>query len=241
MTKEAALVVDSVDVFHGYAQAIHSLSLTVEKGVFATLLGPNGAGKSTLLRSIMGILPAKSGHISFEGKEITKRSPNQIAAGGIALVPEGRKIFQDQTVQENLLLGGYLIRRDATLLAETLDLVYTLFPILADRRQQNGGTLSGGEAQMLAVARALMVRPRMLLLDEPSLGLAPQIVMEIMEHLKRLNETQGLSILLVEQTAQLALQYSSHAFLVSNGRMIVDGKSNEMKTHPEVTRVYFGG
>ncbi len=241
MTKEAALVVDSVDVFHGYAQAIHSLSLTVEKGVFATLLGPNGAGKSTLLRSIMGILPAKSGHISFEGKEITKRSPNQIAAGGIALVPEGRKIFQDQTVQENLLLGGYLIRRDATLLAETLDLVYTLFPILADRRQQNGGTLSGGEAQMLAVARALMVRPRMLLLDEPSLGLAPQIVMEIMEHLKRLNETQGLSILLVEQTAQLALQYSSHAFLVSNGRMIVDGKSDEMKTHPEVTRVYFGG
>ena len=241
MTKEAALVVDSVDVFHGYAQAIHSLSLTVEKGVFATLLGPNGAGKSTLLRSIMGILPAKSGHISFEGKEITKRSPNQIAAGGIALVPEGRKIFQDQTVQENLLLGGYLIRRDATLLAETLDLVYTLFPILADRRQQNGGTLSGGEAQMLAVARALMVRPRMLLLDEPSLGLAPQIVMEIMEHLKRLNETQGLSILLVEQTAQLALQYSSHAVLVSNGRMIVDGKSDEMKTHPEVTRVYFGG
>jgi branched-chain amino acid transport system ATP-binding protein len=240
MTAISCIQLEEIDVSHGHVQAISGFSLSIQKGQFATVLGPNGAGKSTLLKSIIGLVPPRAGKIIFEDQEIQRSSPNQIARQGISLVPEGRRIFQGHTVEENLLLGGYLIRRNAKLLSETLDYVFELFPILADRRKQLGGTLSGGEAQMLAIARALMVRPRLLLLDEPSLGLAPQIVVEILGHLRNLNEVEGLTILLVEQTAALALEYSSYAILMSQGKIVVEGSPAEMKTHEEVTRVYFG-
>lgn len=223
MTDKSCIQLEAINVFHGHVQAISDISINIHKGQFATILGPNGAGKSTLLRSIMGLVPTRSGTIIFGNQEIQRFSPNAIARQGISLVPEGRRIFQSHTVEENLLLGGYLTRRNTKLLSETLDYVFELFPILADRRQQLGGTLSGGEAQMLAIARALMVRPRLLLLDEPSLGLAPQIVIEILDHLRNLNEVDGLTILLVEQTAALALEYSSYAILMSQGKIIVEG------------------
>lgn len=225
---------------YGRVVAVDDVSLTVPQGVFACLIGPNGAGKTTLLRAVAGLVRLRSGRLSIDGRRLDNLSANRIAREGVGLVPEGRRIFSDHTVKENLLLGGFSHRRDRDLLEATLDEVLDLFPRLAERSSQTAGTLSGGEAQMLAIGRALMLRPRILLLDEPSLGLAPLVVTEIMEHLSGLNVSSGLTVLLVEQNVRVALQYATEAHLLSRGRLVLSGNAKDIEEHPEVQRVYFG-
>ena len=221
--------------------ALDGLSLRVEEGELVALLGPNGAGKTTALRAISGLVRPGKGMVRFRGRRIDRLSAPRIARLGIALVPEGRRIFPDQTVLENLLLGGYLWRRQRSVRQDTLSSVLDLFPRLKERRRQLAGTLSGGEAQMLAVGRALMLRPKLLMLDEPTLGLAPKIVEEMFQYLDRLHREEGLTILLVEQAAARALQLASRSYLLGAGRVVATGNAEEMRAHPEMQRVYFGG
>jgi branched-chain amino acid transport system ATP-binding protein len=234
------LAVSDVCVRYGQVAALDGLSLAVAPGEIVALLGPNGVGKTTTLRAITGVATARSGRIEFDGRPIQRLSPDRIVRRGMASVPEGRRIFPDHTVAENLQLGGYIWRRDGSVLAETLEHVLDLFPRLRERAGQKAGTLSGGEAQMLAVGRALMIRPRLLVLDEPSLGLAPRIVSELFEHLARLHAEQHLSILLVEQAATRALELADRAYLLNAGRVVTSGTAAEMREDPDVQRVYFG-
>lgn len=233
------LELTELETFHGHIQALHGLSLRVDQGEIVALIGANGAGKSTALMSISGIVPPRRGDIRFEGRSIAGWPPVAIVQLGICQVPEGRHIFPDLTVAENLDMGAFL-RREKDGIAKDKVYCYDLFPILAARRSQPGGTLSGGEQQMLAIARALMARPRLLLLDEPSMGLAPLIVRQIFDLLVRVRTERGTTMLLVEQNAHLALKTADRGYVLENGRIVLEGTGETLLGNPAVQRAYLG-
>jgi branched-chain amino acid transport system ATP-binding protein len=223
---------------YGAIEALKSVHLRIDKGEIVTLIGANGAGKSTTLRSITGLVTPAAGEVLFEGRKLNGIPTHQITAMGISLVPEGRAIFANLTVLENLEMGAYL-QKDKALNAAGLDRVYALFPRLKERRKQLGGTLSGGEQQMLAIGRALMARPRMLLLDEPSLGLAPLLVHTIFGAIDAINK-EGTTILLVEQNANAALRHSHRAYVLETGTVVMEGPSAQLAADPRVKEAYLG-
>jgi len=230
------LKLKDVEARYGPVQALRGVSLTVDEGEIVAVLGGNGAGKTTTLRAISGLV-TMSGEVRFAGERITHAAPERVARAGIAHVPEGRGIFRELSVRENLRLGAYL-RRDG--FAEDYERVRGYFPWLEERRDQQAGTLSGGEQQMLALARALMSRPRLLLLDEPSLGLAPLVVRELFKIVRELNEKDGLAVLVVEQNAKLALRSSSRAYVLEVGRVALEGQSDELAENESVRKAYLG-
>jgi len=228
----------NIRTYYGNIRALKGISLEVDQNEIVCLIGANGAGKSTTLMTISGVLTPVEGDVIYQGRPITGLRPDYIVQKGICQVPEGRMIFPILTVRENLDLGAYL-RTEQEEIKEDLERVYTLFPVLRDRQKQHGGTLSGGEQQMLAIARALMGRPKLLLLDEPSLGLAPILVDVIFETIRRINE-QGVTILLVEQNAQLALQLSNRGYVLETGEIILADSSAELLKNEEVRKAYLG-
>jgi branched-chain amino acid transport system ATP-binding protein len=230
------LELEGVEARYGPVQALHGVSLTVGEGEIVAVLGGNGAGKTTTLRAISGLV-TMSGEVRFAGERIKRASPERVARIGIAHVPEGRGIFQELTVRENLRLGAYL-RRDG--FEEGFERARRYFPWLEHRQEQQAGTLSGGEQQMLALGRALMSKPRLLLLDEPSLGLAPLIVRELFDIVTELNEKEGLAVLVVEQNAKLALRSSSRAYVLEVGRVAIEGPSAELEQNDSVRKAYLG-
>jgi branched-chain amino acid transport system ATP-binding protein len=232
------LELEDVKARYGPVAALHGVSLTVGKGELVAVLGANGAGKTTTLRAVSGTV-RRSGGIAFTGRSIARRSPEAVARAGIAHVPEGRGTLTELSVRENLRLGAY-VRRDRKAVAEDEQRVLGYFPQLAERGRQRAGTLSGGEQQMLALARALMLRPQLLLLDEPSLGLAPMVVAEIFRVVRELNEEEGLAVLVVEQNAALALEASSRAYVLEAGRVAVEGPSADLQRDESVRRSYLG-
>jgi branched-chain amino acid transport system ATP-binding protein len=232
------LVLEDVEARYGPIKALHGVSLAVEEGQAVSLLGANGAGKTTTLRAISGTV-RRSGQITFAGKPIGRRSPASVARLGIAHVPEGRGIYAELTVWENVLLGGS-IRRDRRAVKRDAESALDHFPRIADRRKQQAGTLSGGEQQMLALARALVARPRLLMLDEPSLGLAPTAVLEFYRVVRLLNQEEGLTVLAVEQNARIALASTQHAYVLEVGRVALDGSSDELSAHEGVRASYLG-
>jgi branched-chain amino acid transport system ATP-binding protein len=233
------LKVKDVDVFYGELQVLHRVNLEVKKGEIIALIGSNGSGKTTLFRAISGLLPIVSGSIEFEGGSINKLPPEEIVKKGIVQVPEGRALFLKMTVEENLSLGAYTVR-DKTRKQEILNEVYALFPILKQRRNQLAGTLSGGEAQMLAIGRALMADPKLLLLDEPSFGLAPMLVLEVLNTIRRINKERGLTVLLAEQNVHLALGLCDRGYVIANGTVELEGSSEKLKNDEKVKKVYLG-
>ena len=233
------LEVKIIKTYYGNIQAIKGISLEISEGEIITLIGANGAGKTTTLMSISGIVPPKAGDILFMGQPLQKLLPNQIVALGISQVPEGRRIFPYLTVMENLDMGAFL-RNDTSEIQKDLEYIFDLFPILAERRHQTGGTLSGGEQQMLAVARALMARPRLLLLDEPSLGLAPLIVKQIFKIIRKINKENNTTIFLVEQNANLALQVAHRGYVMENGRITLSDTSQNLLANEDVKKAYLG-
>jgi branched-chain amino acid transport system ATP-binding protein len=224
---------------YGAIEALRGVSIDIVEGEIVTLVGSNGAGKSTTLMSICGISPPSSGEILFNGEPIQGMSPDRIVGLGISQVPEGRRIFPDLTVLENLDLGGFL-RRDREGVKADREYVFDLFPVLAERRQQAGGTLSGGEQQMLAISRALMARPRLLLLDEPSMGLAPRVTRQIFEIIRKINAEEGTTIFLVEQNANLALRVADRGYVMENGRIKLQDSAAALLASDEVKRAYLG-
>lgn len=232
------LEVTELNVFYGDAQALWDVSLTVDQGEVVSIVGSNGAGKSTLVNSLMGILKARSGKVTFDGTDITALAGHRICREGMAIVPEGRRLFPGLSVRDNLDLGAYN-RNARTFGSESLEWVLTLFPRLGERRDQLAGNLSGGEQQMVAIGRALMARPRILLMDEPSLGLAPVIVDE-MFHVIETIRGQGVSVVLVEQNVSRALAISSRAYLLSEGRIVLEGRADDLAKNPEVGRAVLG-
>jgi len=233
------LEVKDIKTYYGNIQAIKGISLEISEGEIITLIGANGAGKTTTLMSISGIVHPKFGDILFMGQPLKELSPNQIVALGISQVPEGRRIFPYLTVMENLDMGAFL-RKDISEIQKDLEYVFDLFPILAERRHQSGGTLSGGEQQMLAVARALMARPRLLLLDEPSLGLAPLIVKQIFKIIRKINKENNTTIFLVEQNANLALQVAHRGYVMENGHITLSDTSQNLLANEDVKKAYLG-
>jgi branched-chain amino acid transport system ATP-binding protein len=234
----AVLEVDNVEAYYGRIKALHGVSFAVEPGGITTMLGANGAGKTTTLRAISRRVRT-TGSIRFEGERIDGKAAEQIVKLGIAHVPQGRGTFVDLTVEENLKVGMYA-RRDKRGVETDFERVYTFFPRLRERRKQVAGTLSGGEQQMLAVSRALMLKPKLLLLDEPSLGLAPLVVREIFQILRTVNKEGGVSVLLVEQNAKLALDLADHVFLLETGRVVMSGPSQQLSQDDAVRRAYLG-
>ncbi len=233
------LELSAVNTFYGRIQALKDVSIRVSAGEIITLIGANGAGKTTTLMSVSGIVRPASGAIMFEDRNLNEVEPDQIVAAGISHVPEGRRIFPYLTVQENLDLGAYL-RRDRAAVRTDLEYVFELFPILSQRRHQPGGTLSGGEQQMLAISRALMARPRLLLLDEPSLGLAPLIVQQIFEILGQINRENGTTIFLVEQNAYMALRVAHRGYVMENGSIVLTDDSTVLLENAQVKSAYLG-
>lgn len=233
------LELKGVNTYYGNIQALKSVDIRVDEGEIITLIGANGAGKSTTLMSISGIVAPKEGEVLFQGKPINGMDPDQIVALGISQVPEGRRIFPHLTVRENLDLGA-LLRRDSDGIRKDLDYVFELFPILGQRRNQAGGTLSGGEQQMLAISRALMARPKLLLLDEPSLGLAPLIVRQIFEVISTINRENGTTVFLVEQNANLALQLANRGYVMETGRITMTDTTDKLMDNEEVRKAYLG-
>ncbi len=232
------LKVESINVFYGAIQALRDVSLSVDQGEIVSIIGSNGAGKSTLMRTLSGLIRSRTGSIAFLGEEIRETSPDEIVRKGLSQSPEGRKIFTNMTVYENLLLGA-TIRNDDKVSAD-IDHVFELFPRLLERKTQNSGTLSGGEQQMLAIGRALMARPKLLLLDEPSMGLAPNLVAEIFVIIERL-KGEGVTILLVEQNAHKALQIADRAYVLETGKIVLEGPGHDLLTSPKVREAYLGG
>ena len=235
----AMLTVSGVDAFYGKIQALRGVDITVNTGEIVTLIGSNGAGKSTLMMSIFGTPRARNGRIRFEGRDITDMPAHEIARLGVAQAPEGRRIFPRMTVFENLQMGA--VHADPAHFDADIARVFALFPILERRKAQRGGTLSGGEQQMLAIARALMSRPRLLLLDEPSLGLAPLIVRQIFTVIRELNETENMTVFLVEQNAFHALRLAHRAYVMVNGRVTLSGTGRELLANPQVRAAYLEG
>ena len=233
------LSVSDLHVAYGPVLAVRGISLTVPKGQIVALLGANGAGKSSTLRTISGLQRPTHGTIEFEGRRIDNIPAERIVQMGISQVPEGRQIFTDLTVMENLRLGAYT-RHDGDGIKRDLDRTFTYFPVLGERRGQTAALLSGGEQQMLAIGRALMAKPRLLLLDEPSLGLAPMLVREIFRIVKAINEEEGLTILLVEQNANLALEIANEAYVLETGQVVLEGSAEELRGNEAVRRSYLG-
>lgn len=233
------LNVENVQAGYGNILALKNVSLEINQGEIITLIGANGAGKSTTLMTISGIVNCRQGRVLFRGEEIQRLSSDQIVKMGICQVPEGRHIFPQLTVQENLDMGAFL-RNDRAGIKKDLDYVFSLFPILAERRNQDGGTLSGGEQQMLAMSRALMARPQLLLLDEPSMGLAPLVIKQIFEIIKQINEESNTTIFLVEQNANQALHIADRGYVIENGEITMAGPAAELLTNPDVQKAYLG-
>lgn len=233
------LKVNEIDVYYGAIHALKKLSLEVEQGSIVTLIGANGAGKTTTLKTISGLLRPRSGNITFRGTDITRVSPEKIVEMGISQVPEGRRVFAAMTVLENLEMGAYL-RKDKKGIARDMEEVFDRFPRLKERRKQMAGTLSGGEQQMLAIGRALMSRPALLLMDEPSMGLAPLLVKEIFEIIKDIN-SKGTTILLVEQNAHMALSIADKAYVIETGEIVLSGQAGELMKSEEIKKAYLGG
>ena len=224
---------------YGHITALKGISLSVPEGKIVTLIGANGAGKSTTMKTIMGIVKAQEGDVTFEGKSLKGKKSYQVVDLGISLVPEGRQVLQSMTVAENLQLGAYK-RSDKDGIASDLKKVYDRFPRLLERKSQFAGTLSGGEQQMLAIGRAMMSRPKLLLLDEPSMGLAPIVVQEIFDVIKAINEG-GTTVLLVEQNAKKALKIADYAYVMETGKIVLHGKASEVADNPQVMAAYLGG
>ncbi|MGD9365910.1 MAG: ABC transporter ATP-binding protein [Desulfobacteraceae bacterium] len=233
------LKLKEINTYYGNIQALKDVSLKIEQGEIVTLIGANGAGKTTTLMSISGLVPPRRGEVLFEGRSIYRMTANEIVAQGICQVPEGRRIFPYLTVLENLDMGAFL-RNDKSEIAKDLDYVLELFPILAERRHQAGGTLSGGEQQMLAISRALMARPRLLLLDEPSLGLAPLVVKRIFEIIEKINTENNTTIFLVEQNANLALKVAHRGYVMENGRITLSDTAENLLSNEAVRKAYLG-
>ena len=233
------LKIENIKTYYGNIQALKGVSLEIQAGEIITLIGANGAGKSTTLMSICGVVPPRSGKILFEGKPIEDMPTNRIVALGIVQVPEGRRIFPYLTVAENLDMGAFL-RSGKDAIRQDREYIYQLFPILAQRRHQPGGTLSGGEQQMLAISRALMARPRLLLLDEPSLGLAPLVVKQIFEIIAKINRENQTTIFLVEQNANLALQVAHRGYVMENGRITLTDSAANLLANEDVKKAYLG-
>ena len=232
------LELTAIETFYGNIQALKGVSLKVAQGEIVTLIGANGAGKSTTLMSISGVVHPRKGSIAFMGEDITASTTERIVSMGITQVPEGRMIFPRLTVRENLLMGAYL-RKDKAGIRDDEDHAYALFPVLRERRSQMGGTLSGGEQQMLAIGRALMARPKLLLLDEPSLGLAPLVVENIFEIIVQINK-DGVTVMLVEQNAQMALQIAHRGYVLETGHVTLEGPGKDLLSNPKVRSAYLG-
>jgi branched-chain amino acid transport system ATP-binding protein len=233
------LSVDALQTRYGSVAAVKGVSLEVKPGDIVGVIGPNGAGKTTTLQTVMGLLRPSAGRIRFLDRDVTGWSPDRVLAAGIGLVPEGRWILASMSVHENLLMGAYLRRDGGGAIQRDIDRVCEIFPILRERRQQRAGTLSGGEQQMLAIARALMARPRLLMLDEPTWGLAPLVIDEIMRVITQLN-AEGTTILLVEQNARQALEVVRRCYVLETGRVAFTGTPDELRRHPALTRAYLG-
>ncbi len=233
------LNVRNISSYYGNIEALKDVSIDISEGEIITLIGANGAGKTTTLMSISGIIPPRSGEIYFMGQEIHTMSPDKIVSLGISQVPEGRHIFPDLTVMENLHMGAFL-RNDTQGIKDDIDYIFSLFPILTKRQNQAGGTLSGGEQQMLAISRALMAKPRLLLLDEPSLGLAPLIVKQIFEIIRKINAEQNTAIFLVEQNANLALHAANRGYVIENGSIVLEDSAENLLSNDEVKKAYLG-
>jgi branched-chain amino acid transport system ATP-binding protein len=234
------LQVTDLHVSYGAITALNGISFRVEAGAIVTLIGSNGAGKTTALRTISGLLRARSGQVSFLGEDLSALPAHRIVGRGLCHVPEGRMIFSNLTVEENLAMGAYL-QRDAALKARNLAFVFNLFPRLKERLKQTGGTLSGGEQQMLAIGRAIMGQPKFLMLDEPSLGIAPRLISTIFEKIVEINRDHGITILLVEQNAKLALEVSSYGYVLETGRIVLEGPSQDLRANPRLKATYLGG
>ena len=235
----AILEMDNVSAHYGRIQALRGVSLTVGDGEIVTIIGANGAGKSTTLMTICGIVPASAGEVRYQGASIADTRADQLPARGLCQVPEGRRIFPRLTVEENLDMGAFF-RRDPDGIEADRGTVFRLFPVLFERRRQYGGTLSGGEQQMLAIARALMSRPKMLLLDEPSLGLSPMISQHIFRIIRTLNEERGMTILLVEQNANIALKLADRAYVLETGRVVMEDTAERLRENPDIRKAYLG-
>jgi branched-chain amino acid transport system ATP-binding protein len=235
---EAMLVIKGLNIHYGSIHALKGIDLEVREGEIVTLLGSNGAGKSTTLNSVAGLIKPTSGSIHYMGKDLTNASPAEIVGKGISLSPEGREVFPALTVAQNLALGAYS-RKDKTEIARTVDWVYQLFPKLRERYRQTAGTLSGGEQQMLTIGRSLMSKPRLLMLDEPSLGLAPNLVQQIFELIRTINK-QGITILLVEQNANMALKTANRGYVLETGRVKLSDDASKLSNNDEVRKAYLG-
>jgi len=229
----------NIETYYGPIMAIRGISLSVTKGSIVTVLGANGAGKTTVLRTISGVADPQKGIVVFEGQEIQKRSPDLLVKLGIGHVPEGREVFPFLTVRENLLMGAFL-RHDKNQVGEDLARVYSYFPVLLERNNQRAGMLSGGEQQMLAISRALMSKPKLLLLDEPSLGLSPILVADIFSIIRRINEEEGITILLVEQNARMALELAEYGYVLEVGRIVMEDQCNRLMEKDEIKEFYLG-
>lgn len=238
--KPVVLRVENLTVNYGVITALHGISMEIRQGDIVTLIGANGAGKTTTLRAISGLLRAASGSVTYDGQPIHSLRPHKIVERGLCHVPEGRMVFANLTVMENLQMGAYL-RRDKAEIQANQDYVFSVFPRLKERERQIAGTLSGGEQQMLAIGRALMSKPRFLMLDEPSLGIAPLLVKTIFEKIVEINQQQGLTILLVEQNANLALEISNYGYVLETGHILLQDNSAALRENPEVKKAYLGG
>ncbi len=235
----ALLEVNDLSVYYGMIQALKGISFTVNRGEIVTLIGANGAGKTTTMQSIMGLIPAKGGHVIYDGEEITNVPAHKIVNMGMTQVPEGRRIFQELTVYENLLMGAFT-EKDTKRTKRDLDGIYDRFPRLGERRNQIAGTLSGGEQQMLAMGRALMSHPKLLMLDEPSMGLSPLLVNQVFEIIKEIHK-EGTTILLVEQNANKSLAISDRAYVLETGKIVLSGTGADLLASEEIKKAYLGG
>lgn len=234
------LDVNNIETFYGKIQAVKGVSFTVNKGEIVTLLGANGAGKSTILKTISGLIRPAQGSVSFLGEDLTKKEAHSIVEMGLVHVPEGRRVFGGLTIAENLELGFFVKKKEKARLAQNLDMVFQMFPRLAERRKQMAGTLSGGEQQMLAIGRALMSDPKLLMLDEPSMGLAPIIVIDIMKIIKQINEQKGTTILLVEQNAKAALKLAHRGYVLETGTVTLEDSAANLLADDKVIKAYLG-
>lgn len=239
MSAKLMLELENITINYGPIEAVKNINIQVPEGKIVTLIGANGAGKTSTLSTISGIEKAKTGKIHFKGKDITNKAPHLITQMGIVHVPEGRRIFSGLTVKENLIMGAYT-RKDKEGIKKDLEWVFDLFPRLKERINQPGGTLSGGEQQMLAISRGLMTNPKLMMLDEPSLGLAPLLVKEVFEVIKKINKEDGVTILLVEQNAASALNISDNAYVLETGEIMLEGEAKSLLSNPEVQKAYLG-
>jgi branched-chain amino acid transport system ATP-binding protein len=236
------LILKNIDIFYGKIHTVKRVSLHVNKGEIVTLIGGNGAGKSTLLRTISGLIRSSNGSLIFDDRDISRESPDSIVKRGISHVPEGRLIFNPLSVEDNLLLGSFsrYSIKNRSKIKNDMEMIYSIFPVLKKRRKQLAGTLSGGEQQMLAIGRALMARPKLLLLDEPSMGLAPIVIKEIFRYIVDLRDTYGLTVLLVEQNARSALRIANTGYVLETGRIILQGPAEDLLLNRDVQRAYLG-